>query len=61
VLVSPTANIAFTTASFEAAGGFDERYAYGSDIDFSLRQRRQGVKLVVINEVKMGMMWSVAV
>lgn len=31
----PTINMAFRREVFDAIGGFDERFAYGSDIDFS--------------------------
>ncbi|MCD0450134.1 glycosyltransferase [Actinocorallia sp. API 0066] len=33
----PTINLAFTRAAFDAVGGFDERFEYGSDVDFSWR------------------------
>jgi glycosyltransferase involved in cell wall biosynthesis len=33
----PTANVAFTRTLFEQVGGFDERYGYGSDVDFAWR------------------------
>ncbi len=32
-----TINLAFHREAFDAVGGFDERFAYGSDIDFSWR------------------------
>ena len=33
----PTINLAFRREAFDAIGGFDERFAYGSDVDFSWR------------------------
>jgi glycosyltransferase involved in cell wall biosynthesis len=33
----PTINLAFRRSVFDAAGGFDESFQYGSDIDFSWR------------------------
>ena len=34
---APTLNLAFHRDAFDAVGGFDERFEYGSDIDFSWR------------------------
>jgi glycosyltransferase involved in cell wall biosynthesis len=34
---SPTLNFAFRRVVFDALGGFDENFAYGSDVDFSWR------------------------
>jgi GT2 family glycosyltransferase len=34
---SPTLNFAFKRAAFDAVGGFDESFQYGSDVDFSWR------------------------
>jgi GT2 family glycosyltransferase len=34
---SPTLNFAFLRAAFDAVGGFDETFQYGSDVDFSWR------------------------
>jgi GT2 family glycosyltransferase len=33
----PTINVAFRRSAFDAVGGFDEAFEYGSDIDFSWR------------------------
>ena len=32
-----TINLAFTREAFNAIGGFDETFAYGSDVDYSWR------------------------
>jgi glycosyltransferase involved in cell wall biosynthesis len=41
----PTINLAFTRSAFAAVGGFDERFAYGSDIDFSWRLADAGYRI----------------
>jgi len=41
----PTINLAFRRAAFEAVGGFDERFEYGSDIDFSWRLVQAGYRI----------------
>lgn len=41
----PTINLAFRRAAFDAVGGFDERFAYGSDIDFSWRLNDAGYRI----------------
>jgi len=43
--VAPTINLAFTRAAFDAVGGFDESFAYGSDVDFSWRLRDHGYRI----------------
>jgi glycosyltransferase involved in cell wall biosynthesis len=40
-----TINMAFTRQAFDAVGGFDERYAYGSDVDFSWRLVDAGYRI----------------
>ena len=42
---APTLNLAFTRAAFDAVGGFDERFEYGSDIDFSWRLVDHGFRI----------------
>ena len=39
---APTGNLAFTRALIEQIGGFDERFDYGSDTDWSLRAAAAG-------------------
>lgn len=40
-----TINLAFRRAAFDAIGGFDERFAYGSDIDFTWRLTDAGYRI----------------
>ena len=41
----PTINLAFRRAAFDAVGGFDESFAYGSDVDFSWRLVDRGYRI----------------
>lgn len=41
----PTINIAFRREAFDAVGGFDEDFAYGSDVDFTWRLTDRGYKI----------------
>jgi GT2 family glycosyltransferase len=41
----PTINLAFTRKVFDAIGGFDENFAYGSDIDFTWRITDAGYRI----------------
>jgi hypothetical protein len=41
----PTINMAFRREAFDAVGGFDERFEYGSDIDFSWRLVGSGSRI----------------
>jgi cellulose synthase/poly-beta-1,6-N-acetylglucosamine synthase-like glycosyltransferase len=41
----PTINMAFRRRAFEAIGGFDESFEYGSDVDFTWRLVDAGVRL----------------
>jgi hypothetical protein len=40
-----TINLAFHREAFDAVGGFDERFAYGSDVDFSWRLVEAGYRI----------------
>jgi cellulose synthase/poly-beta-1,6-N-acetylglucosamine synthase-like glycosyltransferase len=40
-----TINLAFRREAFDAVGGFDERFAYGSDVDFSWRLTGAGYRI----------------
>jgi glycosyltransferase involved in cell wall biosynthesis len=42
---SPTLNFAFRREAFDAAGGFDESFQYGSDVDFSWRLADLGYRI----------------
>jgi hypothetical protein len=42
---APTINLAFRRSAFEAVGGFDERFEYGSDVDFTWRLREAGHRI----------------
>jgi glycosyltransferase involved in cell wall biosynthesis len=42
---SPTINFAFTRNAFDHVGGFDERFEYGSDVDFSWRLTDAGFRI----------------
>jgi|SRR5579875_2566420 len=54
----PTVNLAFTRAAFADAGGFDERFAYGSDIDFSWRLVQAGHRLRSVPEAVVSVDWG---
>lgn len=41
----PTINLAFRRGAFDAVGGFDERFSYGSDVDFSWRLADAGYRI----------------
>lgn len=42
---SATINLGFRRSAFEAVGGFDERFAYGSDVDFTWRLTDAGYRI----------------
>jgi GT2 family glycosyltransferase len=42
---SPTLNFAFRREAFDAVGGFDESFQYGSDVDFSWRLADIGYRI----------------
>lgn len=46
----PTINMAFMRAAFDAVGGFDEGFEYGSDIDFSWRLRAAGFRIRAVSD-----------
>jgi GT2 family glycosyltransferase len=41
----PTLNFAFRRSAFDVIGGFDERFAYGSDVDFTWRLNDFGYRI----------------
>ncbi|CAB4778957.1 unannotated protein [freshwater metagenome] len=55
---APTANVAFTRATFDKISGFDERFNYGSDIDFQQRSTTAGTPCIVVNDARMVMPWG---
>jgi GT2 family glycosyltransferase len=46
----PTLNFAFTRAVYDELGGFDEGFAYGSDVDFTWRLNDSGYKVRYVPE-----------
>lgn len=54
----PTINLAFTRSAFDAIGGFDERFDYGSDVDFSWRAADKGYKVRYIPEAIVAHDWG---
>lgn len=46
----PTINLAFRRDAFDAVGGFDEAFAYGSDVDFSWRLIDAGYRIRSVPE-----------
>jgi glycosyltransferase involved in cell wall biosynthesis len=42
---APTLNLAFRREAFEAVAGFDERFAYGSDVDYCWRLNDAGYRI----------------
>jgi GT2 family glycosyltransferase len=42
---APTLNFAFQREAFDAVGGFDESFAYGSDVDFTWRLNDMGFRI----------------
>lgn len=54
----PTANVAFTRDTFNLVQGFDQRYYYGSDVDFAYRLSLRGVQCKNVAAAVMGMNWG---
>ena len=54
----PTINLAFHRAAFDAVGGFDERFAYGSDVDFSWRLVAAGYRIRSVPEAVVRHDWG---
>lgn len=49
----PTLNFGFRRAVFDALGGFDESFAYGSDVDFSWRLNDAGYKVLHVQDASL--------
>jgi glycosyltransferase involved in cell wall biosynthesis len=47
---APTLNFAFRREVFDAVGDFDERFTYGSDVDFSWRLNDAGYRICLVPE-----------
>lgn len=58
VLIAITANMAFLRSAFDDAGGFDERYRYGSDTDFGFRLLDRGFHITCAAQSRMLMDWG---
>ncbi|HEY5668175.1 MAG TPA: glycosyltransferase [Candidatus Saccharimonadales bacterium] len=56
----PTINLAFTREAYEKIGGFDERFDYGSDVDFSWRANDLGFKVRYVPEAIISHDWGSA-
>jgi GT2 family glycosyltransferase len=54
----PTINLAFRREAFDAVGGFDEKFAYGSDIDFSWRLRDAGYRIRAVPDAVVHHDWG---
>lgn len=54
----PTINLAFRRTAFDAVGGFDETFAYGSDIDFSWRLRDAGYRILAVPDAVVRHEWG---
>jgi GT2 family glycosyltransferase len=53
-----TINLAFRREAFDAVGGFDEGFAYGSDIDFSWRLTDAGYRLRSVSDAVVRHDWG---
>jgi glycosyltransferase involved in cell wall biosynthesis len=53
VTTIPTGNLCFRREDFERVGGFDERYEYGSDLDFGVRLRDAEVYVQSVRDAVM--------
>ncbi|MCB0976791.1 MAG: hypothetical protein KDB02_04965 [Acidimicrobiales bacterium] len=54
----PTANLAFTRAAFDAVGGFDETFDYGSDVEFCWRLRDSGRRIRHVSTAQVTYDWG---
>jgi glycosyltransferase involved in cell wall biosynthesis len=54
----PTINMAFHRVAFDAVGGFDETFAYGSDIDFSWRLVDAGFRIRAVPDAVIRHDWG---
>jgi GT2 family glycosyltransferase len=49
----PTLNFGFRRAAYDALGGFDESFAYGSDVDFTWRLNDAGHRVLYVPEASL--------
>lgn len=54
----PTINMAFRREAFDAVAGFDESFAYGSDIDFSWRLTDAGYRIRAVPDAVIRHDWG---
>jgi GT2 family glycosyltransferase len=54
----PTINLAFHRAAFDAVDGFDEQFAYGSDLDFTWRLVAAGYRIRSVPEAVVRHDWG---
>ncbi len=54
----PTINLAFRRAAYDAVGGFDESFAYGSDVDFTWRLVDAGFRIRSVPEALVRHDWG---
>ncbi len=55
---APTINLAFQRSAYDAVGGFDERFEYGSDIDFTWRLISAGFRLRWVGDAVVEHEWG---
>jgi len=55
---APTMNMALHRAALERIGGFDERFAYGSDVDFCWRAADAGFPVLMVTGADMRTDWG---
>jgi glycosyltransferase involved in cell wall biosynthesis len=55
---APTINLAFQRSVITTVGPFDERFAYGSDIDFSWRLLDHGIQIRAVAEAPVTVDWG---
>jgi len=58
VTEAPTINLAFTREAFDAVGGFDESFEYGSDVDFTWRLHDTGRRILSLPGARIHHDWG---
>jgi cellulose synthase/poly-beta-1,6-N-acetylglucosamine synthase-like glycosyltransferase len=58
VVEAPTINLAFRRGVYEQVGGFDESFAYGSDVDFTWRLADAGHRILYVPEAVIRADWG---